>query len=492
MNMISSTDAGGECGPETTTVGLTGGLPNRVFTLVPSAICGILNAADLDTAARRDVAFLCKKFFLVTREYERNKAVHEDMGTIVTLNDGRITAEGNNHQQRCGVNTPAVWLPTPRWVRLPPVLQLWSGYGSWYAKTTRGLYAWGHNVAGKLGAGTMSPCVPAPAFVGDIDPATITVTAAQSFFCTNNRGWLVCGKNYSGELGLGHTDEVTIPTPASCPSAARWYSNLGSTFIWTKSGLMACGVNNAGQLGIGSGQWNVTTPTPVDLPAGFRTNVDQVVCKGNMTMIVAGRTGYICGLDHFIVGKRTLATPMPLPFPIDDAVTHGKNALFLSNGQVLSSGNNASQQITASPHCLVVPTPAPLPLDLPGPARCVSAGDHAFFVQINDGSWWARGKNQSGSLGVGQADASVGGWTRVALDGVSSVCTNDANDTLFITDDGVFTTSDIGGAADQFAVTDDGAASWGDARRVGGGTGMRRVVRQMDCIVPLPTIAMTR
>ncbi len=129
------------------TVNIPGVLPNTVYTLMAHTIRAIIGAVDASFDSKLALFALCRKFYLVEREYEQNKRVFVDDEATVTLDCGRLYAEGNMFMKPTHEPAP------PLLIRMPPVLAVWHTEKSWIAKTSRGMYAWGENWMGHLGVG---------------------------------------------------------------------------------------------------------------------------------------------------------------------------------------------------------------------------------------------------------------------------------------------------------------------------------------------------
>ncbi len=437
--------------PVDRTQDISGVLPNRLFTLIPSTMTAILKGAGLSNSDNDEVLFLCRKFFTIRRDYEAQRRQISQMGTTMSLNDGRLYAQGNNATHGCCVTTPgAVHLPTDRWVRLPPVLDVWRGFGNWFARTTHGLYAWGQSGMdtryGTLGTGTKVFVVTRPARVALPDIAADEVLEICPFDCATfmrtATGWFACGTNFCGLLGLGHTDQATAPTPVPNSRAiTRWTSSNRATFAWTDDGLMACGRNTWGQLGTGTGDVDsVTTLTPVPMPPGVHA-VD-VVCGVVSTFILADdNLCYVAGSNQYsqmglIVARSP--TPRPLPFIVSGVVASMVNTVFITPSGPLICGDARSAQVPGAAHGTAV-IRTPTPLATPWPIRRVALRDRAVMVQRSDGrgGWHARGFNLAGSLGVGRRTGRVvDRWLAVDTRGqgdVRAVC-GAVDAVFFVTD----------------------------------------------------------
>jgi alpha-tubulin suppressor-like RCC1 family protein len=136
------------------------------------------------------------------------------------------------------------------------------------------LRCWGQGTYGSLGAGTQlhdSTFMIQPAF-----PANTTGTpikwerqGADNIVLMDNGEVWVWGRNAYGELGVGNTSNVLVPTKVTALnginivdvqlSKAYYYNGFHTLFLADDGSLYACGYNANGQLGIGN-TTNQSTP----------------------------------------------------------------------------------------------------------------------------------------------------------------------------------------------------------------------------------------
>lgn len=167
------------------------------------------------------------------------------------------------------------------------------------ANTSNGIWCWGNNSQGQLGAGidpgvqnksNVPVHVAGPiAGVGDITRASINV--GGSHVCAT-LGWrMYCwGDNWAGQLGNGSIGGYsTIPaTPIVLPIDAVAHISTGvqgSTCAVASGAAYCWGYNASGQLGNGSTGTNTGTPTPV---TGLSTHVGSISSGWNH--VCASRT----------------------------------------------------------------------------------------------------------------------------------------------------------------------------------------------------------
>ncbi len=236
------------------TVGISGRLPNAVYTLPPCLVQALIGCASVDVGTREALFVVCRKFYLANREYEESEvefvAGTAPFTTIITLDCGRLYAEGSNRHGQCGVGLDDDVINGPRLIRLPPVLQVWFRDTTWFAKTTRGLYAWGMNMQGCLGIGSDVRRVRSPAWVAIGEPCVDVAVISQRgvSFIQTARGWYGSGNNQRNVLAVGHGGPVTAFTflPGS-ERVTRLLSDGQGTVAWTSNALLGAG--DAGRFG---------------------------------------------------------------------------------------------------------------------------------------------------------------------------------------------------------------------------------------------------
>ena len=117
------------------------------------------------------------------------------------------------------------------------------------------LFAWGANSHGQLGLGTVSEQEGVPVEVGEHPVhggVNIVGGGGHTLLCDGEGRLFATGWNKAGQLGLGHTEVVTLFTKVDVVDkitdmAAGWDFSL----LLTESGnVFSCGSNSFGQLGM--------------------------------------------------------------------------------------------------------------------------------------------------------------------------------------------------------------------------------------------------
>eukprot|EP00798_Chlamydomonas_sp_ICE-L_P030587 gene30587-biopygen16434 len=168
------------------------------------------------------------------------------------------------------------------------------------------------------------------------------------------------GRNDYGQLGLGHTSNIAVPTkvPGITNAALVACGERFTLCVRTDGTAISTGLNNNGQLGIGS---TVTT-----------SNFSIVAGVSNAIAVAAGYT----------------------------------HAMYMtSNGIVVSAGSDANGQLgRGASSANVVINANIVPMLMPDGsnvyARAISAGGYHSAVLLNNGSAYLCGKNDQGQCGA--------------------------------------------------------------------------------------------
>ena len=211
------------------------------------------------------------------------------------------------------------------------------------------------------------------------------------------------GRNFEGELGLGHTDNVSIPTPIpNLPKinmvSCGWYFTVCvdyEGFIWS------FGENHCGELGTGN-KTNFNVPQKlVNLPPAL-----SVSCGSEFTLIITNDLDlWSCGKnsegqlchgdteDRLILQKTSFSN-------ISKVSTGYAHSLFQSNkGEIFACGCNTDGQCGLGHNNSQI-TPSLISNAPSNIIQFVCGSHHNLFLD-SEGKVFSVGDNEFGQLGLG-------------------------------------------------------------------------------------------
>jgi alpha-tubulin suppressor-like RCC1 family protein len=196
---------------------------------------------------------------------------------LALTSTGRVLSWGAGLDGQLG-NGTGTSRHVPGYVKLPrhtKITSIAAGNGTGYAVTTAGrLLAWGFNVYGELGDGTVTGRL-TPVFAKL--PRGVKVVAAvagliHALALTSGHKVLAWGSNSNGQLGTGsvvnHRKPVWVKLPAGTKVSALAAGEFFSMALTTRQHILTWGENNRGQLGDGTTA-DRHLPGRVHLPSGF-------------------------------------------------------------------------------------------------------------------------------------------------------------------------------------------------------------------------------
>ncbi|TYZ61267.1 hypothetical protein PybrP1_009568 [[Pythium] brassicae (nom. inval.)] len=151
------------------------------------------------------------------------------------------------------------------------------------------LYTFGMNDCGQLGLDhTQHQSTPqlVKALEGH-EVAMVSCGLYHTIICTAAGELLSCGKNDYGQLGLGHSRQVKVPTLAAVPNERVCFVACGyyhSIAVSTSGRAFSFGRNDYGQLGIGS---KVHQSIPTIVPLSPNTRVVRGACGCYHTVLLS-------------------------------------------------------------------------------------------------------------------------------------------------------------------------------------------------------------
>jgi alpha-tubulin suppressor-like RCC1 family protein len=213
--------------------------------------------------------------------------------SLALTSGGKLLAWGANASGELGTGTAkSSRLPVP--VRLPKgvtIKAISAGQDDSLALASTGrVLSWGGNGSGQLGTGTTKGRL-TPGFVSLPKGTTVASIAAgplNGYAVTKAGGMLAWGRNNSGQLGDGTTQQRNAPVRVKLPKGATVVAAVSGSvhaLALTKGGkVLAWGNNFAGQLGIGT-RINQHKPVFVTIPHGDKVSALAAGMDDSLAMI---------------------------------------------------------------------------------------------------------------------------------------------------------------------------------------------------------------
>ena len=211
------------------------------------------------------------------------------------------------------------------------------------------------------------------------------------------------GRNDYGALGLGHRNDVSLPTPIPNLPQIKMISCGGFSTICVdcEGFIWSFGENYHGQLGIGN-KTNFNVPQKIqNIPP-----VISVSCGSDHTLIITNddnlwswgrnKKGQLCHLD-----AKGRSNPQQTSFSNISKISAGYNhSLFQNNkGEIFACGDNKYGQCGLGHFNENQITPSLIP-NLPSNiVHFVCGSNHSFFLDP-EGNVYSVGDNEQGQLGL--------------------------------------------------------------------------------------------
>ncbi|KAF5898054.1 putative E3 ubiquitin-protein ligase HERC4, partial [Clarias magur] len=242
------------------------------------------------------------------------------------------------------------------------VIQVACGNQHFMALTNDGqLFTWGQNTSGQLGLGKGEPSSPSPRHLKSlcgIPLAQISAGGDHSFVLSLSGAVFSWGRNGAGQLGLGHNEDIYIPTCLSTLTQKKTVSiSCGEehTATLSKGGtVFTFGSGRYGQLGHNSFRDELQ---PRVVTALWGLNVTQITCGRNHTLALVESSNTIysfgCGEQGQLGnGQRTnQCVPLPVQLPSEATDIHtveriiaGENKSFVLCSHRESESNYESNR----------------------------------------------------------------------------------------------------------------------------------------------------
>ena len=212
------------------------------------------------------------------------------------------------------------------------------------------------------------------------------------------------GKNNSGQLGLGHNNDVSLPTPIpNLPQINQVSCGYDFTVCVDHEGcIWSFGLNNAGQLGTGNNT-NFNVPQRIeDIPP-----VLSVSCGYAHTLIITTDSNlWSCGYNQYgqlcLENKKSQMKPQQTSFSnISKISSTNFSSLFQNDkGELFSCGYNRQGACGLGHFNDPQITPSLIPNAPSNIVHFVSGYYQSLFLD-SEGNVYSVGSNWYGSLGLG-------------------------------------------------------------------------------------------
>ena len=269
------------------------------------------------------------------------------------------------------------------------------------------LYSFGYNNYGQLGLGHKNN-VSLPTPIPNLPQINMISCGASFTVCVDHEGfiWSFSGNDF-GQLGTGNKTNFNVPQkiqdipPVLSVSCGAYHTLI----ITTDSNLWSCGYNNNGQLCLGNNENQITLQkTSFSNISKISTGSHHSLFQNNKGQIFACGTNNQgqCGLGHFESPQMTPRLILTdLPSNIVHFVCGNHHSLFLdSEGNVFSVGYNGQGQLgighkTNQNELNMIPNIPPIKI-----ISCVFAS--CYLIDF-EGNLWSFGCNSNGQLGHGDS-----------------------------------------------------------------------------------------
>ena len=290
------------------------------------------------------------------------------------------------------------------------------------------VWAWGQNSYGELGNGTTTASA-TPVQVSGLSNVVATDTGNSDAVALESNGTVWSwGNNANGQLCNGSKGGYeTIPQPISAlnslPGGVKVTSVAAggnkTVFLLSNGTVMTCGLNGDGELGNGSTKPYTDLPVEVSNVSGQSGHLQNVVAisSGNLFIGALLSNGTVVSWGNNAYGQlgNGTTTNSSVPVPVSglsgvaqisyggDEPNNGHSMALLSNGTVMTWGDNASGQLGNG-----TTTNSSVPVAVTGLSDGVSsdvttiaAGGLHSMALLSDGSLMMWGDNSEGQLGNG-------------------------------------------------------------------------------------------
>ncbi|BEP13497.1 hypothetical protein acdb102_18080 [Acidothermaceae bacterium B102] len=270
------------------------------------------------------------------------------------------------------------------------------GLGGYALKTDGTVWAWGSNVAGAIGDGTMTDR-PAAVQVTGLSGVLGVWTGLNQAFALKAGGLVYgWGAGDEGELGNGASADSTVPTPVTISGAVALGAGVSMAYaVMSDHTVRSWGTNHTGELGDGT---TVAESLPVTVTG--LTNVSALAAGGyDGYALKSDGTVWSWGYDLSAFRDRSVPAPVVgMGGVIAVEGDPGGGAAVKADGTVWDWGKNVNGMLG---HGLVIDV-SDAPVQVSNLTNMVAvAGDYGTRLALrSDGTVWAWGANADGELGA--------------------------------------------------------------------------------------------
>lgn len=334
------------------------------------------------------------------------------MAVVPGLWSSLVLTHDSVYTTRVPDGTPLPPIPLPRSNSIPHFVSAARGRDFTLLLSSSGsLYSLGTGAFGELGLGLQN-FTAIPTLIQNIAHVkVVSVTASEFHWLALDASGAVyaCGNNKSGQLGLAHSESVSVPTRVISlwphPIVAISTGDGHSAALSACGNLFCFGSNKHGQLGNASFRVRVMSVTPaivplphlrfrkIHVPNGTDPMDIDTPQSSSSTISSCLPNGTVCPGDLMEIDN----DPFTLRY-VDVACGSAHTVALLSDGSLVCWGMGDNGRLgTRSTRTLYQPTE----IEASATFVAISAGERHSAAVTFDGRAFAWGDGSSGQLGVG-------------------------------------------------------------------------------------------
>eukprot|EP00960_Hanusia_phi_P038601 753509-Hanusia_phi.AAC.1 len=275
-----------------------------------------------------------------------------------------------------------------------------AGLSTYFLCADDSVWSTGSNGKGQLGCGKFGGKSKSPMMVEKLSFRGVVHISCGYDHCfailsaQGRRSVLGFGANGFGQLGLGNTNHVALPTPVDRFTRLSFQQVVcggNHTVVLSRDKVYSCGRNNFGQLGMGSTENSASLQEVRSLSQLPKKTIASVACGASHSLFQTS-TGELMGcgrndLGQLGLGNETVAVTLPLPIltrevlrgvKVVEVAASEHTLVRLSSGDVIGCGCNSNGQLGVG-HTRNALSMETLPLDIEK-GRIKVGAFHSFFI----------------------------------------------------------------------------------------------------------------